>query len=205
MGLGWLIAIVPLLPTGHDLRGQVGGGLRDPAPGTRLRQTNPRSAVRRPWARTGPAAGSVEILARRDATRRDGRPCLDIGVDGAEHPPRRQAVKATGSGVSVRQRHAAAGRAGPDVVAEPRFASPRPGPANTPLGVRTAAGFTSERRLTDTLGPHRQWIRLPAPALRALTAPLGITTVTVDPLLLAPAPTPVATPAPAHTVALQTT
>ncbi|MGW7542331.1 hypothetical protein ACWGKQ_14605 [Streptomyces sp. NPDC054770] len=33
-----------------------------------------------------------------------------------------------------------------------------------------------------------RWIRLAEPALRALTAPLGITTVTVDPRFSAPAP-----------------
>ncbi|MDT0468412.1 SAV_915 family protein [Streptomyces gibsoniae] len=58
----------------------------------------------------------------------------------------------------------------------------------TPLGERTAVGFTSERRLTATLGPSQEWIRLAEPALRALTAPLGVTTVTVDPQFTAPAP-----------------
>ncbi|MDT0386202.1 SAV_915 family protein [Streptomyces dubilierae] len=87
----------------------------------------------------------------------------------------------------------------------------RPGPTGyvarlvrTPLGVRTAVGFTCERTLTGTLGPHQRWIRLAEPALRALTAPLGITTVTVDPLFAAPAPTPVTTPASASSVALLT-
>ncbi|MFF8729003.1 SAV_915 family protein [Streptomyces sp. NPDC015171] len=75
----------------------------------------------------------------------------------------------------------------------------RPGPSGyatrlfrTPLGERTAVGFTSARRLTDVLGPGQAWIRLAEPALRALTAPLGITTVTVDPQFTAPAPAPVA-------------
>jgi hypothetical protein len=62
----------------------------------------------------------------------------------------------------------------------------------TPLGVRTAVGFTCERRLTATLGPGHAWIRLAEPALRVLTAPLGVTTVTVDPQFTAPAPAPVA-------------
>lgn len=61
----------------------------------------------------------------------------------------------------------------------------------TPLGDRTAVGFTSARRLTDTLGPDQEWIRLAVPALRAVTAPLGITVVTVDPRFTAPAPAPV--------------
>ncbi|WP_373310887.1 SAV_915 family protein [Streptomyces alanosinicus] len=49
--------------------------------------------------------------------------------------------------------------------------------------------FTSEHALTATLGPGQAWIRLAEPALRALTAPLGVTTVTVDPRFSAPAPT----------------
>ncbi|WP_316778747.1 SAV_915 family protein [Streptomyces sasae] len=72
-----------------------------------------------------------------------------------------------------------------------------------PYGDRTAVGFTSARRLTATLGPDQAWIRLAEPALRALTAPLGITTVTVDPQFSAPAPAPVepATPVPALRIA----
>ncbi|MER6125216.1 SAV_915 family protein [Streptomyces sp. NPDC001795] len=70
----------------------------------------------------------------------------------------------------------------------------------TPLGDRTAVAFTSERRLTATLGTEQAWIRLAEPALRALTAPLGITTVTVDPRFSAPAAKPLgpitAVPAP---------
>ncbi|MET9448098.1 SAV_915 family protein [Streptomyces cinerochromogenes] len=82
--------------------------------------------------------------------------------------------------------------------AGPLYVPVRPGPSGcaarlfrTALGDRTAVGFTSVRRLTATLGPGQAWIRLAEPALRALTAPLGITTVTVDPQLTAPAPTPV--------------
>ncbi|MGW7207495.1 SAV_915 family protein [Streptomyces sp. NPDC054837] len=73
----------------------------------------------------------------------------------------------------------------------------------TPLGDRTAVGFTSAHRLTATLGPDQAWIRLAEPALRALTAPLGITTVTVDPQFSAPAPAPVepAVPVPALRIA----
>lgn len=59
----------------------------------------------------------------------------------------------------------------------------------TPIGDRTAVGFTSERKLAATLGPDQPWIRLAEPALRSLTAPLGVTTVTVDPQFCAPAPT----------------
>ncbi|WP_217554573.1 SAV_915 family protein [Streptomyces sp. GbtcB6] len=83
--------------------------------------------------------------------------------------------------------------------AGPLFVPVRPGPAGcaarlfrTPLGERTAVGFTSARALVATLGPDQAWIRLAEPALRALAAPLGVTTVTVDPQLSARAPAPVA-------------
>ncbi|WP_432177129.1 SAV_915 family protein [Streptomyces sp. Tue6028] len=87
--------------------------------------------------------------------------------------------------------------------AGPLFVPVRPGPSGcaarlfrTPLGDRTAVGFTSVRRLTATLGPGQAWIRLAEPALRALTAPLGVTTVTVDPQFCAPAPAPLRPPLP---------
>ncbi|QOV39746.1 hypothetical protein IM697_15925 [Streptomyces ferrugineus] len=80
--------------------------------------------------------------------------------------------------------------------AGPLYVPVRPGPAacaarlfRTPIGDRTAVGFTSRRKLTATLGPDQSWIRLAEPALRSLTAPLGVTTVTVDPRFCAP-PTP---------------
>ncbi|WP_035843659.1 SAV_915 family protein [Kitasatospora azatica] len=73
----------------------------------------------------------------------------------------------------------------------------RPGPLGhtarffrTPLGDRTAVGFTTEQRLTAALGPAHPWIALAEPALRALAEPLGVTTLTVDPQLVAPAPRP---------------
>lgn len=74
----------------------------------------------------------------------------------------------------------------------------RPGPCGhitlrlfrTPLGRRTAVGFTSRRRLVTTLGTEQAWIRLAAPALRALAEPLGVTTLTVDPQFTAPAAAP---------------
>ncbi|MER6676756.1 SAV_915 family protein [Streptomyces sp. NPDC000983] len=79
--------------------------------------------------------------------------------------------------------------------AGPLLVPVRPGPSGwtarlfrTPLGHRTAVGFTSELRLAVTLGPGQPWIRLAEPALRALTAPLGVTAVTVDPTFSAPAP-----------------
>ncbi|MGI5406797.1 SAV_915 family protein [Streptomyces chartreusis] len=94
--------------------------------------------------------------------------------------------------------------------AGPLFVPVRPGHAacaarlfRTPLGDRTAVGFTSQRQLTATLGADQPWIRLAEPALRSLTAPLGVTTVTVDPQFCAPAPAPTApaptaSPAPEH-------
>ncbi|MFZ3562146.1 SAV_915 family protein [Streptomyces sp. BH055] len=81
--------------------------------------------------------------------------------------------------------------------AGPLYVPVRPGPLGcaarlfrTPLGDRTAVGFTSERALTATLGAGQPWVRLAAPALRDMTAPLGAVTVTVDPQLSAPAPRP---------------
>ncbi|WTO66205.1 hypothetical protein OHA17_08890 [Streptomyces sp. NBC_00212] len=56
------------------------------------------------------------------------------------------------------------------------------------FGARTAVGFTSPDRLNAVLGGDQSWIRLAEPALRALSAPLGVTLVTVDPLLAPPAP-----------------
>ncbi|GAA5062774.1 SAV_915 family protein [Streptomyces similanensis] len=90
--------------------------------------------------------------------------------------------------------------------AGPLFVPVRPGPSGcaarvfrTPLGDRTAVGFTSETRLIATLGPEQAWIRLAASALRALTEPLGIATVTVDPQFTARPARPVhpVVPAPA--------
>jgi hypothetical protein len=77
----------------------------------------------------------------------------------------------------------------------------RPGPTGcaarffrTPLGGRTAVGFTTEQRLTATLGDGQAWIRLSVPALRALATPLGVTTLTVDPQFTAPAAAPAPAP-----------
>ncbi|MFJ5675365.1 SAV_915 family protein [Streptomyces sp. NPDC093097] len=74
------------------------------------------------------------------------------------------------------------------VPAGPLFVPVRPGPAGctarlfrTPLGGRTAVGFTSPQRLAAVLGGGQPWVRLAEPALRALAEPVGVTTVTVDP------------------------
>lgn len=59
----------------------------------------------------------------------------------------------------------------------------------TPLGARTAVGFTSPDRLSATLGAEQSWIRLSEAALRAMTGPLGVPLLTVDPTFTAPAVT----------------
>ena len=81
--------------------------------------------------------------------------------------------------------------------AGPLFVPVRPGAAGaavrlfrTPLGTRTAVGFTSVRRLAAALGPRQEWARISEPALRALVAPLGAVCLTVDPRFTAPAPSP---------------
>ncbi|MEU3502908.1 SAV_915 family protein [Streptomyces hundungensis] len=56
----------------------------------------------------------------------------------------------------------------------------------TPLGARTAVGFTSRDRLVDTLGTAQPWIWLSEAALRATAEPLGVSLLTVDPTLTAP-------------------
>ncbi|SEG80534.1 hypothetical protein SAMN05216223_11249 [Actinacidiphila yanglinensis] len=78
--------------------------------------------------------------------------------------------------------------------AGPLFVPVRPGPGGcsarffrTPLGARTAVGFTSRERLSAALGAEQAWIRLSEPALRALAEPLGVGLLTVDPQLSAPA------------------
>ncbi|AZK97319.1 MULTISPECIES: SAV_915 family protein [Streptomyces] len=58
----------------------------------------------------------------------------------------------------------------------------------TPVGLRTAVGFTSPERLAAALGPRARWIRLAEPALRGLAEPLGVALVTVDPQFTAPFP-----------------
>ncbi len=57
----------------------------------------------------------------------------------------------------------------------------------TPLGARTAVGFTSPERLAATLGAAQPWIRLSEAALRAMARPLGVSQLTIDPALTAPA------------------
>ncbi|MET8324818.1 SAV_915 family protein [Streptomyces sp. NPDC005181] len=89
------------------------------------------------------------------------------------------------------------------IPAGPLFVPVRPGPAGfparffrTPLGRRTAVGFTSTERLSATLGEDHPRIRLSEPALRALAAPLSVTALTIDPPFSAPAPAAIPAPAP---------
>ncbi|MFB8030097.1 SAV_915 family protein [Streptomyces sp. NPDC056465] len=63
----------------------------------------------------------------------------------------------------------------------------------TPLGTRTAVGFTTSERLRRTLGEDQASVRLSEGLLRALCVPLGAHLLTVDPALSAH---PVAPPAP---------
>lgn len=68
----------------------------------------------------------------------------------------------------------------------------------TPLGARTAVGFTGPDRLAATLGVEQPWIRLSESVLRAMAEPLGVSLLTVDPTFTAPpvaaAPPPAAPP-----------
>ncbi|MER5929058.1 SAV_915 family protein [Streptomyces sp. NPDC002054] len=61
----------------------------------------------------------------------------------------------------------------------------------TPLGERTAVGFTEPELLGTTLGADQRWIRLSAPALRTMAEALGVGRLTIDPTFSAPAVTPV--------------
>ncbi|AYV31270.1 hypothetical protein EES41_31530 [Streptomyces sp. ADI95-16] len=57
----------------------------------------------------------------------------------------------------------------------------------TPLGARTAVGFTRRERLVSTLGAGQGYIRLSESVLRELCDPLGAALITIDPMLSAPA------------------
>ncbi|MFC5664128.1 SAV_915 family protein [Kitasatospora misakiensis] len=59
-------------------------------------------------------------------------------------------------------------------------------------GRRCAVGFSSADALAELLGPEQAAVELGEPALRALTAPLGVEEIVLDPRLVAP---PVAGPA----------
>ncbi|WP_063770914.1 SAV_915 family protein, partial [Streptacidiphilus neutrinimicus] len=55
----------------------------------------------------------------------------------------------------------------------------------TPLGARTAVGFTSMRQLAAVLGREQGAVEIAETALRAMAATLGVTELTVDPQLAA--------------------
>ncbi|WP_406195408.1 hypothetical protein OH807_07420 [Kitasatospora sp. NBC_01560] len=63
-------------------------------------------------------------------------------------------------------------------------------------GRRCAVGFATAEALTALLGPDQAFTELGEPALRALTAPLGVDTLVLDPRLVAP-PVTAGSPAPA--------
>ncbi|WP_243638860.1 SAV_915 family protein [Streptacidiphilus pinicola] len=55
----------------------------------------------------------------------------------------------------------------------------------SPLGERTAVGFSSRRQLAAVLGPEQTAVELAEPALRAMADALGVGRITVDPQLAA--------------------
>jgi hypothetical protein len=54
-----------------------------------------------------------------------------------------------------------------------------------PTGERVGIAFTTEERLTETMGPGQEWIHLHERALRAMLRPLGVTRIQMDPNVLA--------------------
>ncbi|MEY9844795.1 SAV_915 family protein [Streptacidiphilus sp. MAP5-3] len=55
----------------------------------------------------------------------------------------------------------------------------------TPLGERTAVAFTTRRQLAAVLGEAQQCVALAEDVVRAMTEPLGVTRLLVDPQLAA--------------------
>ncbi|MEU0763946.1 SAV_915 family protein [Streptomyces microflavus] len=72
------------------------------------------------------------------------------------------------------------------VPVRPEAAGPVLRMFRTPLGARTAVGFTRRELLTATLGAGQPSIRLAESALRSLAEPLGVDRLVVDPTLSAP-------------------
>ncbi|TXS44324.1 hypothetical protein EAO77_34895 [Streptomyces sp. t39] len=80
------------------------------------------------------------------------------------------------------------------VPAGPLYVPVRPAPAHaaalrlfrTAPGPRTAVAFTCPGLLAVALGPEASWIVLSESALRALAEPLGVTRLTLDPVLCLP-------------------
>jgi hypothetical protein len=69
------------------------------------------------------------------------------------------------------------------VHAGPGMASLRCG--RLPGGERVGIAFTSQGRLAEVMGAGQPWIRLSAPAMRDMLAPLGVTRIQVDPGVIA--------------------
>ncbi|GAA1876286.1 SAV_915 family protein [Lapillicoccus jejuensis] len=68
----------------------------------------------------------------------------------------------------------------------------------TPTGRPTVVAFTTVERLSAVLGEGQASVRLHERALRALAAPLGISTLVVDPVLLRPLPAAASPASPAR-------
>ncbi|WP_031101305.1 SAV_915 family protein [Streptomyces sp. NRRL S-15] len=75
------------------------------------------------------------------------------------------------------------------VPVRPGAAGPALRMFRTPLGERTAVGFTRQDLLSAALGAGQSSIRLSEPALRSLAAPLGVDRLVLDPVLSAPSVT----------------
>jgi hypothetical protein len=60
-----------------------------------------------------------------------------------------------------------------------------------PSGLRVGIAFTSLALLRAATGPRQDWIRLYDDVLRATLAPLGISVIQVDPVLVGPDVRPV--------------
>jgi hypothetical protein len=55
-----------------------------------------------------------------------------------------------------------------------------------PRGQRVGIAFTAPDRLAKAMGQHQLWTQLSVSAVRAMLAPLGITSIQVDPILVGP-------------------
>jgi hypothetical protein len=55
-----------------------------------------------------------------------------------------------------------------------------------PDGIRVGIAFTSLELLRAASGPRQDWMRLYEDSLRELLAPLGVTVIQLDPVLVGP-------------------
>ena len=53
-----------------------------------------------------------------------------------------------------------------------------------PNGCRVGIAFTDLSRLRAATGPQQEWIRMSAVALQGMLAPLGVTLIQIDPVLV---------------------